>query len=366
MSYDLSRLGPMYGKAGLQPTGELVSTRLTAATKAASTLDPAALEPAVRAAYGLKVDADELAPFFQIFRDSDPTFQIDLKSAEARILTSAVVSAVVESGEADSEILALLAVAGGLAGLRSPPEDPDFFARMLSELQRVQRTSNADLGHVAKSNSYALPKTTAEALKQKTEGSDWAGVSGELSGALQGLATHTTAADEKLRAGLNGAITRMNALSEQMEMQWLVSNGYSLDAQKPFAKILPLGHQVVVAARELAELTRRAEGVAAAPALLDQILERSKQSAKKLTLAKLATSSPREWRATWTGHLPDLPSSQLLPVTYAMKLATESEDQSDWEGRYQRETGIAPSHEMDALEWACQLYTELVAAKALG
>lgn len=365
MSFDLSRLGPMYGKAGLQPTSEFIAVRTAAATKAATTLELSDLEPAIRAAYGLKADG-ELAEFLQLFREADPTFQADLKSAEARILTSAVVSAVVESGKAQGETLALLAVSGGLAGHRSPPEDPEFFVRMQHALQLAQRTSAADVNGMAKSNAYALPKAAADAFKQKAEANDWGGLGGELTGIVQGLANHAATSDEKLRASLNSVINRVNALSEQMEMQWLVANGYSLETQTPFSKIMPLGHQVTLAARELSELTRRSTGVAAAPALLDQILERGKQSAKKLTLAKLATASPQALRTTWAEHLPSQPYSQLFPVTYAMKLAAESDDQIDWEGRYHREMGLAPGLEMDALQWACQLYIEFVAAKALG
>ncbi|MNS03182.1 hypothetical protein D3C72_345110 [compost metagenome] len=186
----------------------------------------------------------------------------------------------------------------------------------------------------------------------------------DLGAAISGLASHAAAQDERLRVQLNALGQRFNSLAEQMEIQWWVSNGYSLEQEAPFSK-MAAGEIAVRAARELRHYTRSEAGVHPAPALLDKVLQDAKASKTQLTLADLAIASPIDWRRKWVGELPAAPNASLFPVAYASLMATEADDNPDWYPRFERETNLSTKMKLSPLEWANQLYREFIAIGAL-
>lgn len=362
MTYDMSDLGPLYGQLGFETPAASVQLRLKAASAAAQGLTAEQFVPVLRAALGLPVLDDELAPFRSHFTE-DPTFAPEISSPEMRLLAAGILITAMREWPASAHKLPLLAATGHFGGTRAPAEFPTFVKTAEDELGFAQETSASAYSDLAKPGAYA-PTKSVESASAKATDNDMAGVVTDLGAAIGGLASHAANQDERLRAQINKLGQRVQQLSEQMQMQWWVANGFSEGVAMPFSK-LPAAEVVIRSARELAGLTLRTSGVPAAPALLDQVLERAKTK-KKLTLSALATGSPIDWRRSWVTETLTLPNAAICPVTYALKLATEANDQSDWEGRFQRELSVSPNMQLDALDWANQLYREALVTKALG
>lgn len=337
--------------------------RLDAAAAAAGALTAEQFVPVIRCALNLPASDGELAPFLGHF-SADPTFGAAIGSPELRLLSAGVLAAAMTAWPPAAYSLPLFLATGLFGGTRAPAEYPGFDELVEEELDYVQQSESEEISALPKTPIYGPPAKFTEALTQKATENNLSGVVTDLMAVNRSLSTHAADQDDKTRAQLVIIAERVSQLSEQMGMQWWIMNGYSQDAKVPFAK-LSAAVVVVRAALELAELTTRSSGVAASTALLDQVLERAKAK-KKLSLAAVVTAPPIEWRRGWVFGTLALPNAALCPVIYAMRLATEANDQPDWKGRFEREVGISSALELDSLVWAGQLYRERLATTALS
>lgn len=359
MAFDINRLGPLYPALGFETPPALVQARLAAAAAAISSTSKEEAPAVIRLALGLPVSKDELPTFLSAFSE-DPTFSASPGSPELRLLACGVIEGWLESGVTNA---AILSASGLFGGLRSPKEDPQFREIVEARLRDLQSDDSPTIELLGKPGAFATAKGAEQANAKAAEG-EFGPMGSQLAALVTGLATHSASQDDKLRIQLNTISRKVMSLSEQMEMQWWVANGYSLKTSTAFSKLGAV-EATVRAAMELADLTVRPTGVRAAPALLDQILTPVKGIKTALTLAQIAEGTPIEWRRAWTANLPAGSNGLLCPVTYAIRLATQADDEADWRGRFMRESGgVKTDEKLPPLDWAIQLYREFLAIKA--
>jgi hypothetical protein len=357
MPLDLPRLGPLYAKLGYETPATTIQTRLAGAEKAA-TLTLAELRPVIETAIGLPPTADSLRPF----RDKigDLTFDAAPAAPETRLLAAVTTLEAIRTNAASAR-LAVIVGAALFGGSRSPTEDPQFRELVESELARHQQTNTAVINALDRAGAFDVPKGFKPVQEAADTGSPQA-LATALSPVLASLVKHAGDVDERQRQQINLIGQRVEALSEQMEMQWWVANGYSHGQTQLFTD-MTVAEAVAHAAFDLRGMTRRPAGVFAAPTLLSRALG-PKHSQKKVKLKELATGVPIEQRKAWLSSVANI--VPLLPVLHSMRLALDANDAADWEGRLAREAKVEVDVQLNAAEWANQMYLELMAARALG
>ncbi|MGZ8181386.1 MAG: GTPase-associated system all-helical protein GASH [Methylobacter sp.] len=164
---------------------------------------------------------------------------------------------------------------------------------------------------------------------------------------------------------LNNAINYIQHLEEQTQTQWWAIAGWSESTNTPYSK-QGLEEAIVRSAVELKNITLSTlAGPIAAPALFNMVLTRDRKTAqlKKLALKNVITATPREWRKSCLDLETKDPYARLCPIALAIGLATESNDEPDWEAQFARKVAINVTTEITPIEIATQLFRELLVLK---
>lgn len=164
---------------------------------------------------------------------------------------------------------------------------------------------------------------------------------------------------------LNNTIKYIKHLEEQTQTQWWAIAGWNASTNTPYAK-QKLEEAIVRSAVELKNIILSTlAGPVAAPALFSMVLTRDRKPAqlKKMALKNVITATPREWRKSWLNIDTKDPYVHLFPIALAIGLATESNDEPDWEAQFARKVTINLAAEMTPIEIATQLFRELLVLK---
>lgn len=360
MNAKFEHMGPLYRKRGLNTETQLIAGRIESATAAYGQFKPQDLPALLRTGMGISAPGD-LATLAEEVRKSDPTFDPAGSQPEMTLMAAAILRQAIEDGDVLGERAALAVVATSFGGLRVFEADPDlleYAKEALADLQDVGRPN------VSANKTPKRPNLEEEfsSLQAQAQGNNFGTGHAPLKQILEGGFAYTETAYRSLALQFNALANAHNRLSEEMNVHWWVLNGWSHDARQPFGE-LGAAEAALRAGVELARLTKQSSlGLFAAPALLSKVLKGAGfEPNQRVALSAAIVGCPVEWRNDWARDLLSKGSiSPLLPVTLAAASAAESNDERDWEPRFERATRISPTAEIELLGLSHQAYLESV------
>lgn len=359
------RLGALYKAIGLATNPELVNARLGSAQKAYKALDSSHLVPLTRGALKL-AKSEELGFLVEALADGDAGFDSNGgNDAEVAAVAAATLWEMIEGRGELAGPAALAVTTAAFGGVRTyvDPELAGFAATSLAAQQREVRPGPTQATY----RSKPALKEDLDALDTHGQNGDFGAGSPHLRKLLEGGINYTANGLSDLALQLQRVIEHQARLEEEMNIHWWLVGGWSRDVDKPFAD-LDLGRAALLAANELADLTKTDIGLASAPALLDMVLVKGRKGAPKaLSMADLVLATPIADRRAWTDELlADMAAASLVPLCFAAALAADGDDAEDWKPRFQRLSGIDPSLAVKPLDAANQLYRELLLRREIG
>ncbi len=361
----IKRLGVLYGRLGLSTDPALIARRGVGVAAVSDALERADIPPLVRRTFEIGQPAVS-SGFLDQLREQDPTFDVQASDAEAALLAAAILDYTIENEGEQSHVAALLVVTASTCGLRRPSNHGELIAeaeRMLTQFQGAEAKPPANRGY------SKLPKEFATALEtlSTAQGNYIQQFSPHVVAALKQTgkyAEETALTDAQYD---NVILSYVRRLESELRLYWWVTGGWSTEAAKPF-RALGLVEAAVRGGKELSDKSVNEVGLFAAPAMLDLVLERGRNSDvfANVSIGEAAVVGDRAWRertfgGDGTGALKDL-----LAVTTAMHLAADSDDADDWHPRFTRLTGVAVDAELDPVSLGLQVHRERLVAKAFA
>jgi hypothetical protein len=151
---------------------------------------------------------------------------------------------------------------------------------------------------------------------------------------------------------------------EESDVLWWLFAEQSRDLRTPLIELK--ASAPLIAAKEMADLTRTLPGPYAARAFLDKAVRGAQLKVPTVSLAEAVGACPAEWRQGAAGR-PDIdPVEDLCPTCFALRKAVEAEGKKTWHQVFHTVTGLEATHKMDAVDLAQQAYEEWLAVKAVA
>jgi hypothetical protein len=346
-----SQLGTSYSKIGLGTNSELVARRLGAIKKVPTKIEVGNIFAAVRCAFGLAYDLQELEWLIAPIRDDDPTFAPEVKNRELSLVAAAVLRDNLERPQY-SRLVAFAIGVAAFGGMRSIESDDALCADSANAVKQVQLTR---------------PALEELAIQKKLVDADLASIEThaqnfpEAQKSIRNAIGSEFEAIRSVSAKVNEISTALRLLQEEAGIQWWAFSTWSYDSRISFSKFEKL-EAAVRSGKELADLTGALPGPMSAPALLDMVIAKDRKSeSKKYKIYEYAAAADKEWRNIWSEGAHNLGNNAaLVPMLSATSLSVESEDEDDWHARFRRITGIEASASLSPLDAGLQIYRELL------
>lgn len=357
MNTAIGRMGVLYGKLGLSTPEATIVTRGRSIEAAGKAFDQDHLADVLACAFQFGTK-DEALPLAEKFSEEDSTFDVRQTDKEGGLLASALLSYEMQSGSDFASDVALAVVTASFGGIRKVVIDPEVVEIADKLLANAQSLSAKAPGRFTYGKS---PKALTDAMTQIPEngavdGSIMRIVVAELQKYAEARA-HASATND------NALLDYVSALEEEMRTYWWVVNGWSDSETKPF-RDLELIPASLLAGSELAAKTSLPVGLFAAPALCDMVLRVGRtEIGTQTTLSVAAKSLVLAMRKAEFSAIAESNWAPWLPLSTAMGLAALSDDESDWEPRFRRITGLNPKAKLRPLELSVQMYRERLVAR---
>ncbi|KRD39273.1 hypothetical protein ASE35_02595 [Lysobacter sp. Root916] len=348
----------MYRKRGLNTDAQLINDRIAAAQVVHEEFRASELPALLRTAMGRAVPGD-LEGLIGEVKKVDPTFDANAGMPEMIILASAILRQVIDDGESVGNRATLATVVAAFGGLRTFEADVELVDHAQRMLTRRQDTGLPVVSTIKHAKRPSLDDDHGLLLAAAQQ-NNFSSAHAPLKKILDSGPVYTEKAYSTLTLQFNGLVSAHNLLVEQMNAHWWVLNGWSLDAGRSFSD-LPAADVAIRVGIELARLTKSSPlGLFAAPALLFRVLEKAGFNPKEVVrLGDVVKASSIDWRQGWaSGWLDAADSALLLPVTLAVAMAVDANDEVDWEPRYERASGVSPGASVELLGLARQVYLE--------
>lgn len=355
-------MAALYKKIGMNPQGELVSSRITSAKKIYEDVENKDLVPLLRSALGI-AKQPELTFIDDVLVADDITYVSGGEGKELQLLATALLRRALSEEGGFACLFALGIVVSSFGGVRSTL-DEDLVAaasRLLSERRVVNKTLPEKFTTKTKPNWAA----EFEGMQPYVDSAQFREAFPSIRKIIEGTNNYAHNVGSHLAAQLQAISDRQRRLTEQMEVHWWVLGAWSLEDNKPFSEFSKLEGCVRVGI-ELARLsTASSYGLFAAPALIQQVLG-DEVAKSETTIREIAVSGSREWRMAWTKGLMQAPElMSVLPITAGVCLALDSDDQPDWEPRYARQLQIEASSVLSVRDASLQIYHEQLLLREL-
>lgn len=363
MDENFSRLGTLYRKVGMSPQADLISNRVDSAKRIYENVESDNLVPLLRGAFGIAKQA-ELKFIDDVMVADDSNYSPGEEGREAQLIATALLGRALAEESDFSAHFALGIVVASFGGVRLTIDDEllGFANKVLVE----HRTSRKVLPH--KITNKTKPNWTAdfEGMQQFVDSGQFRESFPGLKKMLEGSATYAHAVGSHLVSQLQALADNQKRLVEQMEVHWWVLGAWSIEQDTPFSE-LPAVEAGMRAGMDLARLSTASKyGLFASPALINQVLGGSVADTAT-SLKEVALSGSQEWRMKWSQGLLQKPElMSLLPISGAVCLALDSDEQPDWEPRYMRQLQIEASSAFSVRDAAVQLYLEQLLLRELA
>jgi hypothetical protein len=364
MAIDKQYLGALYKKLSLQKDAQFIEQRATVLESLSDNIHKKEALSLVAIVYGIDIPKDDIEWFLSAFQQDEPGFASDGVDNEVELLAAASLRQEIDSYNDDSGLWpCLLLETANFGGLRTSKGDPTLIDYARKKLQEFQTTHNV-LNKATYHKKIDI-NTTYQSAETAGASNQWQLAHPAVKQTIEAVLGYTDQGLEWQATQLNNTISYIQQLEEQTQTQWWAIAGWSESANMPYAK-QSLEEATLRSAVELANITTSTlAGPIAAPALFNMVLTRDRKPAqlKKLVLKNVVTKTPMEWRKSWLGLETKDPYTRLCPIALAIGLATESNDEPDWEAQFARKVTIGLTTEMSPIEIATQLFRELLVLK---
>lgn len=361
----IKRMGVLYGKLGLSTDPAVVEARYQGVVAACDKLGQNHVANLVGSALGLKGYAPS-EEFLAFFSEKDPAFDVAPSDKEAALLAaSAIAYCFAETLQVEDPIALGLATAS-FGGIRSAPTDDKLVQLAEEKLAELQ----TDAFSVPDDAKYSLRgKALTEAIEALEQPPSRQNISTGIQNAqmaLQKLGDYAENAAKSAAISDNQILRYLRRLEGEVRVYWWASSGWSVESNQPF-KRLDSTDAAIRAGKELADKSHAsAVGFFAAPALFSMVLERGRESVpESVSLAKAAVAADRSWRKSSFQAISEGIHANLMPLSTAMGMAASSDDEDDWQPRFERLTGLKVTTELTADQLAIQMYRERLLARVL-
>ena len=164
------------------------------------------------------------------------------------------------------------------------------------------------------------------------------------------------------------AVGNQKILEEEVNLLWWIFGRRSHDLDTPFEQIA-LASACLIAAKELADMTTTDLGHPSATEFLATALAEAPDQEKgdQIKLLDAVKQTPYDWRLEWyeaEGQV-IVPTAlgSLCPVALAVELSAQS-DGDDWQGQWQKATGLPANYALTPNCLSQQLYDECLLMRA--
>lgn len=348
-------LGSLYRKIGMNPAPDLIQSRIESSKKIYAEVELESLAPLLRGAFGIAKKA-ELSFISDTISADDPSYSSEDGCREIELLSAGILRRALSEGGEFSAKFALGIVVASFGSVRSTMDESLVASaeRVLLEYRTTKRPLPEKVANKARPNWAA----DFESMQAMADASQFKESFPVLKKLLEGGPAYTSTFGASLVGQLNALLENQRLLMEQMNVHWWVLGAWNIDGDVPFSEFQP-AESGLRAGMDLASLTTASGvGLFAAPALLRRALGGA-VSEVETNLKELAVCGSREWREKWSGGLLQKPEiMSLLPICGAACLAIDSDEQPDWEPRYQRQFQINASSPIGVVDAANQIYLE--------
>jgi hypothetical protein len=302
--------------------------------------------------------------FGSVFQQIDPTFRIRNNDLELRILAGAsIVKALERRNDELSDPIALSTICASTRGLFSNGMNmnQDVLDAALNYLIKravqvrspdaftFKPTSIAKLNKAVETLAGSFTNTTTDAFKTTV--------------ADPFNLIHTATANQG--ALINKLFYALKIQREESNILWWLVGDHSRDLEKPISEF-KVG-AVVIAGKELADLTSMAPGPRSAPAILDRML---KQGNLKLpatvTIKDAVNSAPEDWREKLMAETKMQRVQDFCSVHSAMQKSIQTSGSTDWTRAFNKIGLVKATQQIAPLDLALQVYQEATLIRFFG
>lgn len=274
-----------------------------------------------------KPDENSLGTFTASLQKGEPSFRVNGAERELSLLAGVALAELIGKEPTRlADLGALLLVCAAVQNLRPAPavaEIPEIAVRYLSKRavhRMAQENTESDDALLVALTAPGSDRLAKEYLRQKTE---------------------------------------IAVLAEETNILWWLFSEYSRDLKKPWNKA-SVPEVVLVAGKELADLTRVIPGPVAAPAILRKVIRYARpELANPLTIKDAINNLTLPLRQKYVAEIFRSELQQVLPIAYGIKISTSTENGDALEA-FSQQTGISPNQEIDPAALGYQIFLEVL------
>lgn len=358
------------------PTGETLKSRWQGIEDFARKQKGATWLDTVRVFTGVPPNnAGFVTDFVAVFKEIDPTFTATDNDLLLQVLAGATLMKVLDGRSARADLIAaaLLCVHCRGAGRKGAFPAPIEAARSyIAERGRTVRTATSQPADPPKISKYKRPVGNTDDIEfqdgnhpnvlRGNFGKAKSAIS-ELQDAIGTIHQRLNALVEPLNeiasiAGAQDTHAQLEVVREEADVLWWIFGKYSRDLKQPVEDLgFPGG--VVVAGKELADLTRLVPGPISTRAFLDAMIRQAGEPIpSELRLVDAVNATPESWREAWLDGLNLGGLSGVAPVLTAVEKSLETPGADDWIAAFEKASIVDSDVELSPLDLGEQVYEE--------
>lgn len=317
---------------------------------------------AARVFYGIPAKAtDFLDRFRDSFKKADDKFLMLGNEAEVRVLCGAALVALFDMSPEWSNAAALAAACPSFRGARpSAVGDIERLARETLASRSASLRNLNKLPQLGQDFITSAGKQVTELLATIKPNTALNAAHDQFDKVLRDMVAGFTIVDEWTRAEQHQQALR----TEESNVLWWLIGGYSRDLEVAFAKI-KVPALVMIAGKELADLTSIIPGAYSARAFLDKVI-RENFTKNTVTLADSVNACPPEWRKSVATQVEIQDVEDLCPTLFAVHKADEAAGKKAWMKVFEGVTAIKLAQQMNPVDLAEQAFQECLLARAIA
>lgn len=323
---------------------------------------PSDLLDAARVFYGLPPKTtDFLDRFRQHFKDADDKFRMLDNTAEVRVLSGAALVGLFDVSDHWGNAAALAVTCPSFRGTRpSAVGDIERLAREALASHSASLRQPKDVAGIGQDLVATTQTHVTNLLTAVKANTSLNAAHDQFEQVLGDVVSGFTRISECIRTDRRERAMR----SEESNVLWWLFGGYSRDLNVAFAKIKAPA-LVMVAGKEMADLTSTIPGAYSARAFLDKAIRENLQR-DTASLADVVNACPPEWRREVVARGKIHAVEDLCPTLFAMHKADEADGKRAWIKVFQTATQLRPAEQLDPVDLAEQTFEEWLLARAVA
>lgn len=155
----------------------------------------------------------------------------------------------------------------------------------------------------------------------------------------------------------------LDLLGEETNILWWIFGETSRDTNSRWKK-LGVNQAAIMAAKELADLTKLLPGHVASAALLDRVIQCAKEKPPaQITVGEAVAELPVEWRQEFSKNNFNAQLSVITPISHTIKLSVDIGDTDAWSKSFEKSTKIQRGGKISPHLLSYQIFLEILTAR---